>query len=113
MRVLIVALGLLLVSGVVAGADTTGGGNYVDSWLNNVLPHNHEYTDNDTIYKQKARLGIGVDLTIWEFEGGLNDWGLESIEAQNKFDFNNKNYSLFGVVQLNGPKIFKKIFGMF
>ena len=114
---IVLLLAVMLVACSVAVAETTSDGNYytnptADYWLNKCIPHNHQYVDTDTIYEPKTQLGIGVDVTVYEFEGSPYSWGLESIEVQNKYDFNNTEYSMYGVVQVNAWRPLKKLFGI-
>ncbi len=107
MKVLPIVLALLMAAGIATAETTTGStyGNSLDGV--SVLNHTHGYDQCD----RGAELGLGLDITVYEFEGDLNSWGLDAVEVQQKFDLNNSDYSLYGVVQCNIWKPIKKILG--
>ena len=90
-----------------SGATWTGKPKPLVSWLNkNKIDHTHTFDQ----YERETPIGIGLDLTVWNFTGATYDWGLDNVEVQNKWDMNNGEYSCFGVVQVDVPRIFNKIF---
>ena len=60
-------------------------------------------------YQPLNPMGLGIDVTLYEFEGKPADWGLENIELQQKWDLNNDTYSIFGVCQVNLWQAVKKV----
>lgn len=113
-KVLLAILCLALMSGI-ALASETGRGVYttpipgISDILNNndYVHHNHDYQK----YDPETVFGAGIDVTLYEFDGGFASWGLESIEVQNKYDLTNTEYSCYGVIQVNLWKPLKKMFG--
>jgi len=99
----------------IALAETTTRGIYttpispLTKWLNenDKFHHNHGYDK----YERETPIGLGVDLTLWNFTGAVNDWGFDNVELQNKWDINNSEYSMFGVVQVDVPRLFNKVRG--
>jgi len=112
MRFFVVLLVATLICGF-AFAEQTGRGVYttpidpLTNWLNNNndFYHSHGYDLPDP---RVNPMGLGIDLTVYEFEGKLNENGLDSIEIQNKWDMRNSEYSLYGVVKANPWKVVKK-----
>ena len=77
-----------------------------------LLGHNHQYTCPAYAEDEKEpELGIGVDVTVYEFEGVVNAWGMDSIEVQNKYDLNAGNYEGYIVAKANLWRPIKKLFG--
>ena len=110
-KVLAVAIMVMLISGLAYG-ESTGRGVYttpapgLTNWLNtnDYFLHNHDYEQLD----RKSPVGLGLDVTVYEFEGSAAEWGLDSIEVQQKYDMRNEEYSLYGVCQLNLWKVIKR-----
>ena len=111
MKVICLLITLLMVSGI-AFADQTG-----SSWF-----HSHSYTDkydpNTDSYvdrygefepERKNPLGLGVDLTVYEFDGELNKYGLDKVEVQNKWDMRNNEYSGYIVLKTNPWKLIRDL----
>ena len=95
----------------IASADQTG----TSFW------HNHSYTDTNTDsyvdkyseYEENRSnpLGIGLDVTLYEFEGNVQEYGLDDVEFQNKYDIANGEYSGYLVVQCSIWRLGEKLFG--
>ena len=106
MKYIVIAIAVLLVASF-AYADQTG----TTFW------HSHSYADNVgaadrySEYQEKRDnpLGLGLDVVLYEFEGDFQTYGLDNIEAQNKFDMVNKEYSGYIVVQCNAYRAIKNL----
>ena len=113
--IVIAVLMVFAMSAVVAFADTTSRGSYttpiapLTNWLNSNddFYHGHEYTDNQ--YEKGVEVGLGLDVTVYEFDGVAQEWGADSIEIQQKYDINNGEYAVYGVVQVNAWKVIKNL----
>ena len=122
-RALAIALAILFVSGIVAFAGDTSGANWDNDlgWGNGIRDyaagHGHDtncdYVDKYSEYEPKrgTPVGIGLDLVVYEFEGMVQQYGLDSIEVQQKYDLNNNEYSVFGVCKVNLWRAGKKLLG--
>ena len=79
--------------------------------------HAHQYINEDSYVdrydefeKRKCNpLGIGVDLTVYEFDGVVNEYGLDAVEIQNKWDLRNNRYSGYLVIQMNPFRVIKDL----
>ena len=108
-KVLLLVLAVMMVCGVAMAAQTDS------SWF-----HSHGYTDSDSYVdrysefqeEQGAEIGIGYDVVVYEFEGELNFWGLDAVEVQQRYDFNNHGYEIYGVVKANAWRPIKKLLGL-
>lgn len=109
MKYLVIVLAVLLLA-VPAMAATTG----------TTLFHSHSYTDNDTCnyvdkyseyqVKQNWPLGIGADVTLYEFDGALNQvYGLDSVNTEVKYDISNGGMSAYGVVHVNAWRVVRNL----
>ncbi len=116
---MLVVVAVLFMSGV-AFANQTGRGNYTTAippltqWLNSNdgdFLHDHAYSDKYNDYKRNNPLGVGLDVILYEFEGGLHDLGLDAIEAQSTYDFMNREVAVFGKVKMNAWRLVKNMFG--
>ena len=102
MKVIGILVACLMLACSVAVADSTGNANYdnpvVQTVVDNLgLQHHHEY-DND----MRAKLGLGLDLVVYENGGRYsNNFYINQVSLQNKWDLNNSNYSLFAVVEVD------------
>ena len=106
-NITLIAICLMLMGGI-AMAETTFDTNWDYLGSPGILDHSHEYIQR----AKKNELGLGVDVTVFEFDGDLRaTWGLESVEVQNKFDLNNKEYSGFIVLQVNLWRPIQKLIG--
>ena len=93
-----ILLSLLFISGVAFAAQT-----------GTTLWHRHSYVDNNSYVdkysdyelKRGNPLGIGLDAVIYEFEGRPQIYGLDNVEIQQRWDMNNQEYQLFGVMKVN------------
>lgn len=72
----------------------------------NEISHTHEYTDKDTIKKDRNKVGAGLDLVVYEDKTSV----LESVEVQGRFDMISKTSSTYVVTKVNLFKLFKKKF---
>ena len=116
-KVLTVMLIAMFLMSMPCLADTTGRGDYttpfpgLTDWLNNNpnFSHNHQYTDRYNDYERKNQYGLGLDVTLYEFSGAFSDWGMDSIEVQQKYDLNNQEYSMYGVCQVNLWRVVTKL----
>ena len=121
MKILGLLIAMLLVCGVVF-AETTSRGNYttpvppLTNWLNNndCIYHDHDYElcpDRYSEFEKKRGnpLGIGLDLTVYEFDGMLNKYGLDTVEVQNKWDMKNNDYSGYIVIQTNPYRVIRDL----
>lgn len=75
--------------------------------LDEYATHNHPYEYND--YERNNPLGLGLDLVVYEFEGTVQEFGLDSVEVQQRFDFNNTEYSGYIVGKANLWRLGKKL----
>ncbi len=99
---LVVALAMVA---SIAMAGETSRGEYVTpitpltEYLNSNddIYHSHGYSK----YEPKTELGIGADVTVYEFGGGMLDSGFESVVVEGKWDINNKEGGVYGVVKYN------------
>lgn len=110
MKAVIIALALLFVCGVAIAGDTEGAKNFSPPIFNDWLNHNHEYVDQYNDYERENPKGVGLDVVVYEAEGMLQNWGVDAIEVQQKYDFPNKEYSLFGVVKVNPYRLLRDMF---
>ena len=55
--------------------------------------------------KQSTPMGVGTDVVVWE---GRSSNVLEDVTAQYRYDANNVEHSLFGVVRVNPWKLLNK-----
>lgn len=115
MKHLLIALILVALATFAYADDTTSGATWttpyspLTNWLNsNDIDHNHEYSN----YDRGGQFGLGLDLVVYEFEGPVNTWGLDGVEVQQKYDFNNKEYQLYGVCKANLWRTAKKLLGL-
>ena len=111
MRYLII-VAMLFTCGV-AFADATGGPDGGGIWAIPALNHSHSYDKTPDKYseyqkKQGMGLGVGVDTILYEFDGPLNNWGLDSVNTEYKWDMNNNNQSLYFVTHVNAWKVIKQ-----
>lgn len=105
-KVLVLCMMAVLLCGV-AGAEQTG-----SSWF-----HSHSYTDKDSYVDRYSEfepergnpLGIGLDLVVYEFEGTIQRWGLDTVEIQQKWDMSNNEYSGYIVGKANLWRLGKKL----
>lgn len=82
--------------------------------------HSHSYTDNDSYVdkyseyqlKQGPALGLGVDAKLYEFDGTVREYGVDSVNVEYKYDIANNNQSVYGVVHVDlwqtGKKLLNK-----
>lgn len=96
MKKLIAAVAILLLMSGMALAEDTGRADWEHPWVDESSMARHTH-DNG----YDAPLGVGLDLVICEV-------GDISIEAQNKYDFNNGAYSGFLVGKINIWNMVKK-----
>ena len=107
MKYLIIMLAVLMLA-VPAMAAQTG----TTAW------HSHSYTDNDSYVDkyseyQKVQdwpMGVGADVVLYEFDGALkNDWCLDSVNTEVKYDIANGGMSVYGVVHVNAWREIQKL----
>ena len=117
-KIMAIAIAILLISGVMAMAETTTGANWNEDlgWANDlrdyVAGHDHGYTDRYNDYERNNPIGLGLDVIVYEFDGVFQQYGLDTVEVQQKFDFNNTEYSVYGVVKVNAWRPLKKWLGV-
>ena len=118
MRIIAIAIAILFMSGLAFAAETSGANwdNYSGiAWLDDAredgFGHTQTYSDKYNDYKRNNPLGVGFDVILYEFDGGLNDLGFDAIEAQSKYDFMNQDVAIFGVVKVNAWRLVKNMFG--
>ena len=107
-RVALIVLAMLCVSGL-AYAEQTG----TSFW------HSHSYTDNDSWrdeyseYQKKlnAPVGLGLDAVVYEFNPCMQNWGLNSVNVEYKYDMANNGHSVYGVTHVNLWDLGKKLLG--
>lgn len=115
----LVILLVVLMFVIPAFADTTGPADGGFIYSSSIFKHTHDYVDNNSYVdkyseyqkKQAMPLGAGVDAVIYEFDAGLFDWGMESINTEYKYDIANNNHSIYGVIHVNLWKAGKKVLG--
>lgn len=109
MKYLVILVAILCMCNLAYGAQT-----------GTTLWHSHSYTDTDTDSyvdkyseyqkKQDMALGLGLDVTVYEFTGALkSDWCLDSINTEYKYDMANGNQSVYGVVHVNAWRAIEKL----
>lgn len=92
---ILLTIAIVMFMGGLAIAETTEGtawttpSSSLNSALNQYGTHNHQYDDYD------MPMGIGADVTIYEFNENV------SVKGEGKYDFNNESASVFGVVDIN------------
>jgi hypothetical protein len=59
-------------------------------------------------YEPDTEAGVGADVILWENED--REALVENVNTQYKYDINNKNHSIYGVVQVNLWHKIKKFF---
>lgn len=101
-----------------AEANTTGRGVYTTPYAglttflneNDCFYHSHEYTDEKGIDNP---YGIGLDIKVFDFKKLNKEKDnkilgfLDSINIENKYDFNNENYSVFAVLSIDLTSLFQ------
>ncbi len=109
-KLLLVAMAVALICGCSAPAEAaeTGRGVYVTPYkpltrvLNNnkYLYHSHEYDQ----FKLKYEYGLGLDVKVYDFRKNSQNkvtQFLDSINIENKYDFNNENFSTYLVLSID------------
>lgn len=109
-KLIMVILLVALVAVPVAMAETTGNGNYEQRFMNNRLTrHNHNYTDTNTHAdynipgERDFEWGTGLDLVLFETKDNMF-----AVEAQNKYDFGNNEYSVYLTGKVHVWDLFNK-----
>lgn len=113
---LVLACLVLVMLCLPAFGESTGDPNwdYIGGGLATLLDHEHSYVDIDTCSvqaKNKAAYGVGVDVVVYEFDGSIKDWGMDSIEVQNKYDMSVGQYEGYVVAKANLWRPVKKFMG--
>ena len=107
-----IAVALLLVASF-AAAETkqVDDPKYDMSMFNSFLNNDHSYTDRyNDMEEREWPMGAGLNLVVWEFENATKDWGFDSISVEQRYDFPNKEYSVFGMLNVN---LFRTVKNMF
>jgi hypothetical protein len=110
MKLLSLIIALCFVAGL-AFAGTTSDTNWttpnssVNTFLNEYGTHAHGY---DQISKYKAPLGLGVDLTLYEFQVANVGVG---VGVDSTYDLNNGVFGAFAKVRLNTTSVVNKLMG--
>ena len=115
-KLIVIAVLMVFAMSISVFADTTTGADWNNDlgFLNGVREHasghDHGYIDNNT-WREKRGIaaGIGLDVTVYEFDGIVQEWGADSIEVQQKYDINNNEYSGYIVCQLNAWRVIEKL----
>jgi len=106
-------VGAVAIAGCAKEAEARGGGDPCDSFLGAVLNECSPHTvDTDTWRRErKAELeaGVGADVVLWENETEKVKF-IEEVVAEYKYDINNQDHSVYGVVRLNLWQKIKNLF---
>ena len=112
MKKLIIALCILLFSTATAYAGGELSCEDGESKTGSTWYHQHCYVDKDTHLsheKRKDPAGVGADLVLWQNETEKAKF-IEEFVAEYRYDINNEEHSIFGVVRVN---LWDKIKGIF
>jgi len=73
--------------------------------------HEHCYNDTDTIHHDDRDdpAGVGADVVVWQNDTDKLTF-IEEVVAEYRYDINNEEHSIFGVVRIN---LWEKIKGLF
>jgi len=103
-------LAVLVIVGCAGEAEAKGDpceSRFLGPILNECSPHT---VDTDTWRDEKdTEAGVGADIVLWENETDKVKF-IEEVVAEYKYDINNEDHSVYGVVRLN---LWQKIKGLF
>jgi len=125
--VMLLVAGLFLLTSVVFAEETTRG-NYttpstrLSDVLNNneYIYHTHGYTDNNTTYATyDDPYGLGLDVKVFDLKKFVTTSNasertkknlsfLDSINLENKYDFNNQSYGVFLTLSVDLTSLYQK-----
>ena len=107
-----VVVALVLMCGVAIADDTSN-----PTWttpiapLNPLLDQYATHTHGYDMYERGNPMGLGLDLVVYEFDGTIQSYGLDTVEIQQKYDIANTEYSLFVVCKANLWRLGNKLLG--
>jgi len=103
MKVVSLVLALLMVSGVAFAGGHHHGPDVAEQC---------GYVDKYSEYQVKnswLELGLGLDTIVYRFDEGLSEFGLDTIEIQQRWNQSDSRYAGYAVVKTDATKVVSNV----